>query len=400
MRTVSSLYSIARASLRNHQQQLHPSYSTSLHLARGSNKSDNSKPKYTKSNLPSKVCQTCARPFEWRKKWESCWDDVKYCSDRCRGNRNKATSTDGTTKLSMMLDVPMPVNHLGTIRSSRSRAAVKLCTSLAIAAAATTSVTTVSVKKATAKSTIYKPTEAELKDIFRIKDWSEERTSFSPSDFSRLDESSDTVFYQTPRFVEHIDETAVRSLTYYHDAQIRAMKTEVRGVDVLDLCSSHVSHISIASKPLLRRVTGLGMNRQELDMNPMFTESGTVQDLNERQVLPFADQSFDIVLLQLSIDYLTHPISVLSEAARVLRPGGLISIAFSNRVFIDKAVAVWTGKSDLDHMDTIGDYVHLTSKFDTPTLAALDLLQWVQRQSGKRIDQSGDPMYAVTAKSI
>jgi hypothetical protein len=37
-----------------------------------------------KSELPSKVCLTCARPFTWRKKWERDWENVKYCSDRCR----------------------------------------------------------------------------------------------------------------------------------------------------------------------------------------------------------------------------------------------------------------------------------------------------------------------------
>jgi len=26
--------------------------------------------KYTKSNLPSKICAVCGRPFEWRKKWQ------------------------------------------------------------------------------------------------------------------------------------------------------------------------------------------------------------------------------------------------------------------------------------------------------------------------------------------
>ncbi|MFN5679800.1 MAG: DUF2256 domain-containing protein, partial [Flavobacteriia bacterium] len=29
------------------------------------------------------------RPFSWRKKWEKNWDEVKYCSDRCRSQRNK-----------------------------------------------------------------------------------------------------------------------------------------------------------------------------------------------------------------------------------------------------------------------------------------------------------------------
>jgi hypothetical protein len=40
-----------------------------------------------KQNLPSKVCVICQRPFTWRKKWEKVWDDVKYCSDKCRQNK-------------------------------------------------------------------------------------------------------------------------------------------------------------------------------------------------------------------------------------------------------------------------------------------------------------------------
>ncbi len=47
-----------------------------------------------KSDLPQKVCQSCGRPFTWRKKWEKVWEEVKYCSDRCRGNRKAATVTD------------------------------------------------------------------------------------------------------------------------------------------------------------------------------------------------------------------------------------------------------------------------------------------------------------------
>ncbi|MDP4908501.1 MAG: DUF2256 domain-containing protein [Burkholderiaceae bacterium] len=37
-----------------------------------------------KADLPSKVCQRCMRPFTWRKKWERDWENVKFCSDRCR----------------------------------------------------------------------------------------------------------------------------------------------------------------------------------------------------------------------------------------------------------------------------------------------------------------------------
>ncbi|MEM7730929.1 MAG: DUF2256 domain-containing protein [Pseudomonadota bacterium] len=41
-----------------------------------------------KSHLPSKPCAACGLPFTWRKKWERCWDEVRYCSARCRRTRN------------------------------------------------------------------------------------------------------------------------------------------------------------------------------------------------------------------------------------------------------------------------------------------------------------------------
>ena len=41
-----------------------------------------------KADFPQKVCPVCQRPFSWRKKWATCWDEVKYCSKRCRGERN------------------------------------------------------------------------------------------------------------------------------------------------------------------------------------------------------------------------------------------------------------------------------------------------------------------------
>ena len=36
------------------------------------------------AHLPEKICVVCGRPFKWRKKWAKVWDEVKYCSDRCR----------------------------------------------------------------------------------------------------------------------------------------------------------------------------------------------------------------------------------------------------------------------------------------------------------------------------
>ncbi|MEM7698689.1 MAG: DUF2256 domain-containing protein [Verrucomicrobiota bacterium] len=40
-----------------------------------------------KSDLPTKICPVCERPFTWRKKWARSWDEVRYCSERCRRQR-------------------------------------------------------------------------------------------------------------------------------------------------------------------------------------------------------------------------------------------------------------------------------------------------------------------------
>ncbi|GAA4020061.1 hypothetical protein GCM10022212_15520 [Actimicrobium antarcticum] len=43
-----------------------------------------------KSDLPTRICVRCGLPFTWRKKWERVWDEVKYCSERCRRTRDGA----------------------------------------------------------------------------------------------------------------------------------------------------------------------------------------------------------------------------------------------------------------------------------------------------------------------
>jgi hypothetical protein len=52
-------------------------------------------PMRKKHDLPHKMCPQCGLPFSWRKKWSKVWDEVKYCSDRCR-NERKRTGTNAT----------------------------------------------------------------------------------------------------------------------------------------------------------------------------------------------------------------------------------------------------------------------------------------------------------------
>ena len=202
--------------------------------------------------------------------------------------------------------------------------------------------------------------------------------------FDRLDTTDDALFYSTPRFVEHVDEKAVQSMTDYISNEALACSVNVDdvpgGLDVLDVGSSWTSHVSPSvvmttttstqQHRRLRRLVGIGMNQEELQANPLLTER-IVLDLNRRpspsaatttttttNILPFEDNTFDVVLCQLSIDYLTRPLEVLRDIGRVLKPGGTIHILFSNRLFLTKAVGLWTGADDLDHVYYVACYLH------------------------------------------
>ena len=66
-----------------------------------------------------------------------------------------------------------------------------------------------------------------------------------------------------------------------------------------------------------------------------------VHDLNYDPVLPFEDDTFDAILLTVSVQYLTRPVETFEQVNRVLKPGGVFIVSFSNRMFHTKAVRAW-----------------------------------------------------------
>lgn len=198
--------------------------------------------------------------------------------------------------------------------------------------------------------------------------------------FERDDPSSDTRFYGAPRLVTHIDAGAVAAVgDLYSELGIDAPDRRV-----LDLMSSWVSHLR--RRP--RELVALGLNAPELDANPYATER-VVQDLNADPTLPFADASFDAALCCVSIDYLVRPIEVLTETARVLRPGAPVVITFSNRCFPTKAIHGWLAAGDRGRAGIVVDYVRRAGGFDEPE---------VSRRTPEPARYSGDPLYAVVAR--
>ena len=197
-----------------------------------------------------------------------------------------------------------------------------------------------------------------------------------PGFFDRQDPSDDADFYSAPRLVTHIDAGAVDAVGALYD------ELAVPQGRVLDLMSSWVSHLS-------RRPDGglvlLGMNAAELAANPLASEY-VLQDLNRDAELPFADASFDAVTCCVSIDYLVRPVEVLREAARVLRPGGVLVLTFSNRCFATKAIRGWLQTDDATHLAIVQAYIEQTGGFGR-----------VCAQQRTAPDAPGDPLYGVWA---
>ncbi|XP_028770262.1 uncharacterized protein LOC114727716 isoform X2 [Neltuma alba] len=157
-------------------------------------------------------------------------------------------------------------------------------------------------------------------ELLKNVEWPEQ-FPFKEEDFQRFDESPDSLFYEAPRFVTHIDDPAISALTKYYSKVFPPSNTP--GVSILDMCSSWVSHFPPGYKQ--ERVVGLGMNEEELKRNPVLTEY-VVQDLNVNPRLPFEDNSFDVITNVVSVDYLAKPLDVFKEMCRILKPGGLAMI--------------------------------------------------------------------------
>ncbi len=183
--------------------------------------------------------------------------------------------------------------------------------------------------------------------------------AFPQGFFDRTDDGPDPVFYGPPRLVTHIDDAAIAALgDHYRDLGVTG--------DVLDLMSSWVSHLP--ERP--RHLAVLGMNPLELTHNAA-AHLRVVGDLNRTPVLPFADGSFDDVVCCVSVDYLTQPVEVFVEVARVLRPGGRFVVSISNRCFPTKAIRGWLATDDRGHVEIVRAYFSASGAFGPVSVAPL-----------------------------
>lgn len=208
-----------------------------------------------------------------------------------------------------------------------------------------------------------------------------------PEQRTKLDDSDDKLFYSFPRFVTHVDEGFIDQLTQLYGDRLQP------NTRILDLMSSWVSHLPDEIE--FAHVEGHGMNEEELSRNPRLNHY-FVQDLNHNPKLPLADEDFDAVLNCVSVQYLQYPDAIFSEIYRILKPGGIAIISFSNRMFYQKAIAAWRDSTEVHRVELVKGYFQSVPGFSPPEVvthqsAVPSFLQMLGMGSS-------DPFYAVIAQ--
>jgi hypothetical protein len=205
---------------------------------------------------------------------------------------------------------------------------------------------------------------------------------FTPADFERIDPRRDPLFYESPRYVVHIDDGAIAAVGTLIERLAPPRPA------VLDLMSSYRSHLPPAIEP--REVVGVGLNAEEMAANPQLTR-WLVHDLNVEPTLPLPAAHFDLALCTVSVQYLIQPLEVFWQVGELLRapqpsePGGVLLVTFSNRCFPTKAARIWLAGDDAAHLALVRRYFTLSGC-------------WTGVEAAAFTPPDGDPLYGVWAR--
>lgn len=217
----------------------------------------------------------------------------------------------------------------------------------------------------------------------------DQATDFSEANaFARDDEAADAGFYQQPRRLLHVDTVCAARIQARYAALIPPHAS------VLDLMCGWASHLPAG----LQHVTGLGMNAAEMADNTQL-DARIVHDLNQYPILPFADDSFDVIVNTVSFEYLTQPMAVLAELRRVLKPGGRLIVTFSNRYFPPKAISLWKNLHPAERLGWVAQCLVNAGFTDCETLLERGLKRPLDDRYAAQMKEA-DPLFAVWGSKV
>lgn len=210
------------------------------------------------------------------------------------------------------------------------------------------------------------------------------KTAFAPEVVSASSGGEDE------QAIRPLDSTAVSTIE-----EIFAQLIVEESPAILDLAAGRDSHLPDDIQPVA--VVGLGACEEELAANPALSER-VVHDLNECTELPFADELFDAVVCTAAIEYIARPLDVFAEVSRVLRPGGLLAVVFSNRFVKSRATRIWRELSEAERPIVVADLFNDTAGFGQPRVFVSRTNRRAAGNGNEAPVLGADPVYAVYAE--
>jgi SAM-dependent methyltransferase len=171
------------------------------------------------------------------------------------------------------------------------------------------------------------------------------------------------------------------------------------GVSVLEFGPGEDSYLPDSIKP--SRHVGVGANLKAMDMNPSLSERLVVdlnkvipeRDVDSDDLRRLASDPYDCILMTNTVEYLTNPREVFRSAWYLLKPGGIMMVAFSGKtvtqnMFTDAQTRIWRDYNDDQHMWITGSFFQFSAGDGWESLAGFD----ISPESAKALDTGGSPL--------
>ena len=199
----------------------------------------------------------------------------------------------------------------------------------------------------------------------------------------KQDETNDSLFYSSPKFVYHLDSNFRKNLSELYKEEIE------NNSSVLDIMSSWDSYLPKNIK--YKKVIGHGLNKEELEKNKAL-DNYWIQNFNINQKIPLENETIDCCLMVAAWQYLQYPEKIAEEIARILTQKGKFIIAFSNRAFWHKAPNIWTYSSEKERIEYVRNIL-INNGFCEPKV----IKKFTQKNSFLPFINR-DPFYCVISK--
>ena len=157
------------------------------------------------------------------------------------------------------------------------------------------------------------------------------------------------------------------------------------GMSILELGAADNSYLPDDLKP--SRHVGVGLQDPLMKENPALTDRLVVdlnqvvedRDVDNDDFRRLAEEPFDAVIMANTVEFLTHPREVLRSAWYMLKPGGVMMIAFSGKdgsntaKFERASTKIWRDYNDDQHMWICGSFFEFSAGDGWDRLLGFDI---------------------------